>query len=370
MARSKNPASVLDGAQSGADAEARALQAKKLATLKPKFQSISLDSVEIDRNFNVREEGSYAKEENSDLYSSLLEFGLDTTKPLIAVSDRKTSKGLSFSSDSTHQYLTLRGNLRVTMMKLINEEMIAKGQPAKFKNIDVLVYSDLTADDEICIMADHTGSKELNKFELAQMLGKTRAARGYTYKQLSAYCGIHQSTVQRLCNIYEMPPVLEELRKVVNGVEDAIEFGQGHVTKLYAAYQLDYKVDGVPRKCDGPNFRACWESVLDDINNRADKSPIRKAKSGTDISTAKDAIKAIPGEISELTGKILDWTLGEPVQLTSLIESLTTRMNVRIAKLEQENERLRGENLELKDEIRHLKGTPEPDTETLADVVG
>lgn len=371
MARTaKSNVSVLNNAQNTADADARAKQSTKLAVLKPKFQSIPLDLIEIDRQFNVREESSYEKDNNIDLYQSLLEFGLDTTKPLIAVSDRRTGSGLSFASDLTKPYLTLRGNLRVTMMNLINRELIEKGQAPKFKNVDVLVYSDLSADDEICIMADHTGSKELNKYELALMIGKTRAARGYTYKELSSYCGINASTVQRLSNIFEMPPVLEELRKSVNGIEGAIEFGQGHVTKLYGAYQLDFNVDGVPRKCDGPNFRQCWDAIIQKIEDEADKTPIRKGKSGTDITTAKGAIQAIPGEISEFAGKVLDWTLGEPVQLTSVIEALTTRLNTRIFRLEQDNERLRNENAELKEKIRMLEGTPENDTETLSEVVG
>lgn len=366
MARKNSPADVLDSVETAADAAAKIEQGKRIAKLKPTIRQIYLSQMYSDKSFNVREEESYLKENNEDLYHSLRTFGFDSTKAYMTVSQKPT--GLeNGESGSKFMYLVLRGNLRFTMMNLINQENKEKGEPPQFTKLDVMAYSDLSADDEILIMADHTGSKPLNRYEQSMMVGRGRLARGVSYKEAGNYFGMGASTAQRLCNIYEMPPALEELRKQCHNDPDALVFGQKEITALYTAYRADFTANGILRDCNGPAFRQAWEVITERLNQP--KEVVRKGKTGTEIVAVQDSLKAIGGEVADLACQVLDWTLGQPIQLASTVQNTNDRMRRRILELETETARLYSENKELRDKISILE-SGQPDVESLQEVVG
>lgn len=334
MAKKINLKSVLDNAD---DAAARAEQNKRLASIKPLgIRDIVLESIELDRTFNVREDDAYSKENNLELYASLREFGIDQTKPLMAVSERKKLETGEGSDPGQFVYwLALRGNLRLSMIRLINEEEIAAGRPPEFRKIPVLVYQNLTPVEELLIMADHTGSKELNKFEQYGMIARAYEARHLTYDNASAYFGVNRNTVQRAVTVYSMPPVYDNLRLQVHEDENALPIGQKEITFLYKAYQSDLAGNGIPRDCNGPAFKDAWRIMLENWQKADDRGPIRKAKSGGEIEAVKSSVGSIKGLAGELAGRVLDWTLGAPISISNLTESIADKIATTERRLER-----------------------------------
>lgn len=366
MARKNSPADVLDSVETAADAAAKIEQGKRIAKLKPTIRQVFLSQMYTDRDFNVREDESYQKENNEDLYHSLKTFGFDSTKAYITVSQKPT--GLENEEQgSKFKFLVLRGNLRFTMMNLINQENEQKGEPPQFTKLDVMSYSGLSADDEILIMADHTGSKPLNRYEQSMMVGRGRLARALTYKEAGNYFGMGASTAQRLCNIYEMPPALAELRKQCHNEPDAFVFGQKEITALYTAYKADFTANGILRDCSGPAFRQAWEVITDRL--RSPKEVVRKGKTGTEIVAVQDSLKAIGGPLAELACQVLEWTLGQAIPLASVVQETNDKMKRRISDLEMETARLYVENKQLRDKIS-ISESGQPDVESLQEVVG
>lgn len=352
-----SPALALDSAD---NTSARLEQQRRLAAIKPiGVRDIPIKTIKIDRTFNVREDVSYTKEANLDLYNSLREFGVDQTKPLMAFSENLEGQNHSnFFTESGEMgglaekfNLVLRGNIRATMIFLINEEEISSGKPPRFSSIPGLLYRGLSKGEEILIMADHTGSKELNRYELAGMIGRAREARGLTYEQAASYFGINQNTVQRLSNTWEMSIVYENLHKIVHEDDDAIPIGQTETTLLWKGYKADFAANGVFRDCSGPAFAASWETMLEKIEKKQSGEPVRKGKTGKEIDESRSSVGAVGGMAGEFASVILGWTLGEPIGLGQKVREFKDKLDAilkrydlaleRITELEQENAQLK-----------------------------
>lgn len=317
MAKTRK-STVVENIQGTADAAANARIRASIPN--PTFAEITWDSLKPDRTFNVREESSYTKAGNADLYTSLKETGFDRSKPMMAV---------SLKPDGT--YLLLRGYVRHAMMSLIRsetDEWNANCKPEEtkevpFGTIPVAIYGNaetgeyLTRDQETAIMADHTGSRPLNNFERCTMIGRAWEAavasgRKLSDKVLAANLGVSEATAQRDRYTYAMPTVYENLRKLTHDEDGAIKVIQDDLHTLYKAYQDDQAVLNSPRK-EGVNFRKAWDIVRTKPTANSDGSK-PKTKTPTEINAALKGLEGYPADEPEtkMMREALAWFVGEP----------------------------------------------------------
>lgn len=296
------------------DASARLSQERRLEMIrnvnKPEYiEHNPFELIYTDYSFNPRETESYGIDANPDLYDSLKKYGIDPTKPPITL-----------SKEADGRLLTLRGNLRMSVITDMNREAEKAGLPLPFPTIPALVYSNLTPDEKILIMADHTGQKELNRYELAMMVGKAALARRFTDKEGATYFGLGASTVQRLRQTYMMPPVLEDLKKEVHvskrkGVEvpeseKPFVFTQKELSALYNGYGQDQAINPVPRWTDGPNFKIAWDGVMEARRGLSKTAPT-KARKATELDSLVKTYIESPSDVVADAAKLVAWAKGD-----------------------------------------------------------
>lgn len=362
MAR-KSTSKVLENVQGSADAKAHAAILTTIPN--PTFAEVSWDSLKPDRTFNVREEGSYTKQGNADLYTSLKEVGFDRSKPMMAV---------SLKPDGS--YLLLRGYVRHAMMTLIREETVAFNKDAKpedvrpipFETIPLAVYGSpgnyLTREQETAIMADHTGSRPLNNYERCTMIGRAWEAaqasgRKLSDKALAANLGVSEATAQRDRYTYSMPTVYENLRKQTHDEDGAVKIIQDDLHALYKAYLDDQAVLNSPRK-EGVNFRKQWDIVRTKVTALSDGSK-PKLKTPSEISAAVKGLEGYDQTAPEtaLLQEALKWFIGEPSascggSLADLIESRKV-LESKVNTLTDERDSLKMELAEVRKELEAAK---------------
>lgn len=295
------------------DASARLSQERKLELIrsvnKPEYVSNNpFELIYTDYTFNPRETESYGIDANPDLYDSLKTYGIDPTKPPITL-----------SKEADGRLLTLRGNLRMSVISQMNSEAERAGLPLPFPVIPALVYSNLTDDEKILIMADHTGQKELNRYELALMVGKASLARRWTDKEGASYFGLGASTVQRLRQTYLMQPVLDDLKKEVHATkkrgitlteaETPYVFTQKELSTLYNGYLQDQGINPIPRWTDGPNFEKAWQGVMD-ARRGLSKEPKVKARKAGELDSMINTYIESPSETVSDAAKLIAWAKG------------------------------------------------------------
>lgn len=364
----KSTVTVVESVQGSADAKAHAALLSSIPN--PTFAEIPFSALHPDRTFNVREESSYTKAANPELYTSLKEVGFDRSKPMMAVSIRP---------DGT--YLLLRGYVRHAMMTLIREEVskanaalieagkASEATPMPFETIPVAVYGDrenalyLSRDQETAIMADHTGSRPLNNFERCTMIGRAweaalNAGRKLSDKALSANLGVSEATAQRDRYTYQMPTVYENLRKQVHNEDGVVKVVQDDLHKLYKAYLDDQSLLNKPRT-EGVNFRRAWEEVKSKAT--AANDPKVKVKTPTEIA---NAVKALDGydvrdPETKMVRDALAWFLGEPsASMGGDLEEIVKRRKAlenAVATLTDERDRLKMELAEVSAERDNLR---------------
>jgi len=298
------------------DQAAKDAQTRKLEQLQrinnPKWLDVPVEAVFTDYDFNPREKESYGIDANPELAESLKTYGIDPTKPPITLSRR-----------SDGRYLVLRGNIRTSIILEMNADATRAGLPIPFLTVPAMVYEGLSGDDETLIMADHSGQKELNRYELSLMVGRASLARRWTDKEGSAFFGMSASSVQRLRQIFLMPPVLADLQKEVhyNKRKKAAGsspvpaefvpyvFGQTECQTLYNGYLKDQTIGLPMRSCDGPNFAESWAKVFAERENKGtrDKGKVRKA---TELNGVVDTYGESPCDSVADGAKLIAWAKG------------------------------------------------------------
>ena len=292
--------------------------------------AISWDSIIADHKFNVRDEASYAFDENKPLYFSLKENGLEV----------RGGDNMSFSLRADGTYLTLTGHVRHAMMGIIRNEEIARrkesGEPAEshtlpFATVFGLVFKGLSHEQEIALMADHTMKKGLTEFELCKEVGEFMEAYKLTDAKASVKFGIEKNKVARMRMRYAMPTGFAEYRKEKGKAKDVsfVAVGQVALNNLYTAYLAD-RAAGCGHREEGANFKKLWAiHVANPEAFRTPKSVAAKSRDLEAIETQAKSLAATFGNNPEIVAirDILGWTMneerdGKPVNLQTAIESL------------------------------------------------
>jgi len=357
----KSLESVANNLGSQDDASAKESQTRKLEMIQrintPTFRTIPVEKIFTDYEFNPREIESYGIDANPELAESLKTYGIDPSKPPITLSEQSWG-------DRVGEFLTLRGNIRMSCVFEMNRDAERAGLPIPFPEIPAMVYTGLSRDDETLIMADHSGQKDLNRYELALMVGRASLARRWTDKEGSAYFGMSPSTCQRLRQIYLMPPVLDDLKlevhyskrkKAAGSAPVADEFvphvfGQTECQTLYNGYLKD-QAEGRPvRDCSGLNFEASWQTVFDKREGKdpKDKSKVKKA---SDLETVAKTYADSPVESVADAAKLVAWAKGADVEAPYIVmqrmQAREQAYEAKIRDLTDVVETLRGENAEM-----------------------
>lgn len=285
------------------NADAIAARNRKLAAVNaPTFDSaVPVTRVYRDESFNVRHVESYGIAANPALADSIERYGIDPTKPSIVLSKQTDGR-----------YLVLRGNIRVSIVEELNAKALQANGVIRFDTLPALVYSGLTRDEEILIMADHTGQRELDRYELACMIGRASLARKWTDKQGATFFGVNPNTVQRLRMRYMMPRVLQDLKLECLKSADALTIGQNELTKLYAAYQADITTDNLPPRSEGRCFLLAWDDMLKAREAKDNPEPQVKPKTAKEIQTALDGVKDNTHPVFLAMQAALLWAKGDP----------------------------------------------------------
>lgn len=362
----KSLESVSSNLGSQDDAAAKESQTRKLEMIQrintPKFLTIPVSKIFTDYDFNPREQESYGIDANPELAESLKTYGIDPSKPPITLSEQ-------WYGERIGDFLTLRGNIRMSCVFEMNADAERAGLPIPFPEIPAMVYTNLSRDDETLIMADHSGQKDLNRYELAMMVGRASLARRWTDKEGSSYFGMSPSTCQRLRQIFLMPPVLDDLKlevhyskrkKAAGSAPVADEFiphvfGQTECQTLYNGYLKDQAAGYPVRDCNGPNFNDSWQLVFD---KRAGKDPKDKSKvqKATDLATVAKTYAESPVESVSDAAKLIAWAKGDDVEKPYVImqrmQAREQAFEATIRDLKEENEKLRAERAEMLVTIR------------------
>jgi hypothetical protein len=118
----------------------------------------------------------------------------------------------------------LVGNRRITFMHAINDgparidgllkdvdpkaRMLIKGEPGKFKTVEMLVYDGLDEAQEAVIRNDHAGVEPLTSWDkYTQLVQLWRA--GLTSRQIESSTGVSHGSAEKARNIYVMGPDVE-----------------------------------------------------------------------------------------------------------------------------------------------------------------
>lgn len=340
------------------DAAAKQSQERKLEMVrninKPEYiTEVPVDLIFTNFELNPRENDSYGIDANAELFDSLKTYGIDPSKPPITLSRK-----------SDGRYLTLRGNLRMSIVREMNAENDKAGLPVRFPTVPALVYTGLTPEEEILILADHTGQKELNRYELALMVGRASLARRWTDKEGASYFGLGASTVQRLRQQFLMPPVLDDLKKEVHlsrfkGGDVPEEhkpyvFTQKECATLYNGYNSDQAINPIPRWTDGPNFKQAWDGVMD-ARRGVDKAPPVKPRKAAELDSMVNTFVGSPAETVSDAAKLVSWAKGDNsetgYEIMSRIKAADDKKTREIADLTNEVTALRAD---LADAIRTI----------------
>lgn len=291
--------------------------------------SIPFGMVYSDKEFNVRDDASYAADDNAELFKSLKEKGLEHRGDMMA-----------FHLESDGRFKVLVGHLRSAMMANVRGEEIKRradeNLPADpdtlpFATIFGLVYSGLSAGQQTAIMADHIGRKDLNEFEKCKEIGEMIEQNGLTDLQASTHFGIDKNKVSRYRMRWAMPTVMAEFRKEKAGKGSTVPYisvGQKQLTALYAAYLKD-KEAGCKHRQEGPNFRAAWEMVKADAT--AFKTPAPKGPESKERDTIVSQMSGLAvygdGPELDLVKNVMEWTAGSDVRLDVALQGLVSLCN-------------------------------------------
>jgi hypothetical protein len=296
-------ATALVTAVDAANADSIAARNRKLAAVSAPTYDASVPLVKVyrDEDFNVRRVESYGIAANPALADSLDRYGIDPTKPPIT---------LSLQTDG--RFLALRGNIRLSIIEELNAKSLQANGVVRFDALPALVYQGLTRDEEILIMADHTGQRELDRYELACMIGRASLARKWTDKQGATYFGINPNTVQRLRMRYMMPRVLADLKTECVTPDNALIIGQTELTNLYKAYQVDISADNMPPRSEGRCFLAAWEDMLRARESADNPAPQNKPKTAKEIDTVLASVTTNDHPVLLALTAALRWAKGDP----------------------------------------------------------
>ncbi len=307
--------------------------------------------------FNTRSEESYAKKNNMPLYYSLKNLGLQM----------RGADNMSFSlRDDTH-LLALSGNLRYTMMSVIRDEEAADrlkngiettpDNPLPFEYIFGLVFENLTEDQEIALMADHTMKKGLNEAELTKEVAVFYRASGLTYAKASIKFGMDHNKIRRMVYRYSMPTVFREFEKQHSSEENVSFYPITHTSLdvLYEAYLKDQRA-GCDYRQEGINFRNAWNTFTSTPNDKGVKKAAPKSLPRETIVEQIGTFGATFGNTPEVekVADILTWASngtknGFPVSMQSAMVDLTEYCNGMRDTVEKANETIESLRLELQE---------------------
>lgn len=340
-------------------ADATAAEAKRaaLATIPdPVWVSDILRSrTYCNRDFNVRDEESYATGDNKVLRASLKEKGLE-----------KRGDSMCFHEEPDGRLLVLVGNLRWHMMDDLDKEQIADAakegktinpDDARFGHIFGLVYKGLTEGQKTAIMADHLGRKTLNEFEKCKEVCDFVEHNGLSYEQASIHFGIGKNTIQRYCMRGSMPTVMAEYRKEKAGKEGEsyIVVGQEALAALYSAYLKDRKGGNKHRDDSGPFFRMAWEKLKSDPNVFKKTGKKETPVEGKDRKTILEQASAqIPAS-------------GDGFEVIAIVDTLRYAAGDDVSLNEVRNKAVAEAN-KLRDEIKRIGTERDSFAETIADL--
>jgi hypothetical protein len=365
-----------------ASKENAAIMAENLAKIpQPTFvDSILWDLVYSDWKFNVRDDESYSLKENETLYRSLMDRGLET----------RGGDNLSFSLQSNGRYLTLSGNLRMEMMRIGREEITQWNlanpnaqKPMPFENLFGLVFTGLTRDQEVSLMADHTMRKGLNEFELCKEVAETCYHAKLTDEKAAIKFGLKKSAISRMRMRYAMPTVFAEYRKE-KGKDKNVPFvkvGQVALTRLYSCYLADQEA-GCPFRTEGMNFKLAWKEHLLNPESTGKKPETVKPMEREKIVNAAKSFPATFGNNPEIqaTIEILQWSAnedrdGKPINVQTAVEKLKEYcdslrsdrdgLENALETVTNERDNLRAENDRLSQEVETFKATTDRLTQEL-----
>lgn len=373
MPQRKSVASALENL-SQADKDANDRKVAALATIPDPVYTVGIafDDVYSDKNFNVRDVDSYDYAGNEMLFHSLEEKGLE-----------KRGDPMSFHF-TNGKYKTLVGNRRYWTMKTLREREITRRKDAgedanpgtlPFATVFGLVYTGLTPGQEIHLMCDHIGRKELNEWELCKEVGEMIHHNGLTDKAASTHFGMDANKIARYRMRYAMPPVLAEFKeeKIGGGKKPFVRVGQKALTALYTAYLTD-KQAGCGFRETGVNFRQVWEKVkAGDFDQQVApaKGPATQKR---DVIVNQISGIATYGDGPELVHakEILEWSAGtDGAKLNTALQGLTDLcQGLRSSLADREATILRqSENItRLEDELSTVKGQLDSAESTVAEL--
>ena len=308
-----------------------AIKEENLAKIPPPVFTLHLlwERIKSDRTFNVRDEESYSFTENEGLYHSLMDRGLET----------RGSDNMSFSEQANGDLLIIGGNLRYAMMalgrentakeRLTNNVPTGIDNPLPFSEIFGLVFTGLTRDQEISLMADHTMKKDLTEFELCKEVGEFIQATGLTDAKAAVKFGFDKNKVARLRMRYMMPTCMKEFRKekAKPVTQPFVRIKQKQLEILYSSYLADQKA-GCGYRVEGANFRKSWRDLVTNATMIPPGGVKVKSVESKDILDQVKSLPATFGNTPEVDsiGQILKWAANDAtdgaVNLQNVVESI------------------------------------------------
>lgn len=341
-------------------AEKSAIQAKldALAAMPVPEMTIDIpwDMAYSDREFNVRDDSSYSKENNLALYASLRDRGLEM----------RAGDNMAFSLQENGRYKVIAGHLRHTVMGYVRADILAenatlpadKQKAVPFNTIFGMVFAGLSYDQETALMADHIMKKDLNEFERVKEIGAFLEASGLTDAKGSIKFGLNRNMITRARYMYNMPTVLGEYRKEkAKDGRPYVKVSQLALTNLWSAYLADREAGALPRQ-EGPNFRRVWDQVAADpatFNAGKKEEKILGKDRETLLSQAK-SLGTTFGNTPEVkaTEQVIRWAAGDATAtLLGGMEDLQTY----VRQLTLENEVYKNDANELRSTLAERDAT-------------